>query len=122
MSSSENILSQVQNSPINMQKLNEAFMNNMDIIKQILASFQESFNYFEEQFREAEKKGDTEIMSRLAHGLKGSAGNIRAELLSEQAANLQTKIDTGSVFESEFSDLMSSLNALNKQIDALVLP
>jgi len=107
-------------SPLSMDKLSEAFMNDMDIIKEILSSFKEGFENFESEFDQAEQEGDAETMSRLAHGLKGSAGNIRAETLSTNAATLQHKIDDGKEFKIARADVLSSLDALNQQIDALV--
>jgi len=106
--------------PLNMEKLNATFMNNETIIKKILVSFKDSFNGFEADFRQAETSGDIEVMSRLAHSLKGSAGNIRAESLAEQASELQHKIDDGDPVLDEFDDLLGSLDRLNKQIDDLV--
>ena len=108
------------NRSLNMQKLNDTFMNNEVIIKKILSAFKNSFGDFEGQFREAESTEDTEVMSRLAHSLKGSAGNIRAESLSEKAEKLQLKIDGGDQIADEFDDLLNSLDSLNKEIDALL--
>ena len=105
---------------LDMNKLNDAFMNNLDIIKQILSSFKDSFESFESDFRSADKAGDTDLMSRLAHGLKGSAGNIRAELLSSKAADLQHKIDEGSDYEIEISEVILGLQALYLQIDEII--
>lgn len=108
------------NSPLNMDKLNDAFMNNMDIIKQILGSFKESFSGFEEEFVEAQYEGNNELMSRLAHGLKGSAGNIRAEGVSSLAAELQNKIDSGEKVGVLADSVISSLKELLDQIDQIV--
>jgi HPt (histidine-containing phosphotransfer) domain-containing protein len=110
---------QVQN-PLNMEKLAETFMDNMDIVKQILLSFQDSFKAFEEEFLDAQYKGDTETMSRLAHGLKGSAGNIRAEALSAQAADLQTRIDKGDTLGGLVDEVIAGLAGLNQQINTIV--
>ena len=106
--------------PLDLEKLNKMFKSNEVIIHKILAAFQTSFDDFETEFRNAEKTGDTEVMSRLAHSLKGSAGNIRAEALADQAANLQGKIDDGEVLGDSFDDLLGSLDDLNKQIDSLM--
>lgn len=110
------------NSPIDMDKLNSNFMQNQDIIKQILAAFKESFDDFEEQFRDAEGAGDVEVMSRLAHSLKGSAANITADVVASQAATLQHKVDDGADSEIEpcFDDLLKRLDELNGYIDTLL--
>lgn len=120
MSIPENTNLQDGSLSINMQKLNDTFMNNEVIIKKILAAFKDSFGDFEEQFKDAEEAKDTEVMSRLAHSLKGSAGNIRAESLADKAADLQNKIDGGSKIVEEFDDLLKGLDTLNKEIDSLL--
>ncbi|KZY33663.1 MULTISPECIES: Hpt domain-containing protein [unclassified Oleiphilus] len=104
---------------IDMDKLTETFMNNMDIVKQVLSSFKGSFVTFEEEFLNAQQQGDTELMSRLAHGLKGSAGNIRASSLSAKAADLQHKIDLGEAPGLLAEEVISGLAALICEIDAV---
>lgn len=109
--------------PIDMDTLNANFMQNQDIIKQILAAFKESFVDFESQFRDYESAGDTESMSRLAHSLKGSAGNITALALADQAADLQHQIDDGAektTIDSSIDSLLTSLDDLNTYIDDIL--
>jgi len=111
------------NTPLDMDKLNESFMQNREIVKTILTAFKDSFGDFEGQFREAEKNGDVEVMSRLAHSLKGSAGNIRANQVAGQAADLQNQIDDGADYAEitdSFDDLLESLDELNSYIDEFV--
>ena len=109
--------------PLDMDRLNTTFMQNDAIIKQILSAFKDSFGDFEGQFRDAESAGDVECMSRLAHSLKGSAGNIAADELASQAADLQHQIDDG-VAQDQISDsfdqLLEGLDELNKYIDDIV--
>lgn len=102
---------------LDMPKLSETFMNNMDIIKQVLSSFKGSFEAFEAEYLSATKAGDTEQMSRLAHGLKGSAGNIRSEVLSLKAAELQKKIESGDEVGVLAGEVISDLTALLKEIE-----
>ncbi len=106
--------------PLDMQKLNENFMQNTDIIKTILSAFKDTFDDFETQFRDAEAKGDVELMTRLAHSLKGSAGNIRAAKIADKAGNLEHQIGGGArlnELDSSFDDLLESLDELNRYID-----
>ncbi len=106
--------------PLDMDKLNQSFMQNTQVIKTILNAFKDSFGDFEQQFRAAEGQGDKEVMSRLAHSLKGSAGNIRAARLADQASELEQRISTnageGEIHES-FDQLLESLDELNHYID-----
>ena len=78
---------------IDIVKLKETFMDDLNIIKQILSAFQDTIQDFEEKFKSLESTGDQEQLSRLVHGLKGSSANIRAENVASQAANLQKLID-----------------------------
>lgn len=109
--------------PLDLERLNTTFMQNDAIVKQILSAFKDSFGDFEGQFREAENAGDVECMSRLAHSLKGSAGNIAADEIASQAADLQHKIDDGVAqdqIDHSFDHLLESLDELNKYIDDIV--
>ncbi|MDX1452587.1 MAG: Hpt domain-containing protein [Oleiphilaceae bacterium] len=105
--------------PLDMHKLNESFMQNTDVIKTILNAFRDSFGDFEEQFRQAEVQGDKEYMSRLAHSIKGSAGNIRAGKLADCAANLEQQIHQANQdqIHQSFDELLESLDELNHYID-----
>ena len=109
-----------QGQHLDMDVLNETFMNNLDIIKQVLSSFKGSFESFEEEFLDAQQSADTELMSRLAHGLKGSAGNIRAKALSAKAADLQYKIEAGNSPGALADEVIGELAGLLREIDTIV--
>ncbi len=108
------------NSSLALDQLNEAFMNNMDIIKQILGAFKESFQSFEKEFNEIKSSGDLDALSRLAHGLKGSAANIRAEHVSQKAAALQYCFDEGRMDETLAQDTIQALDELLLQIEGII--
>ena len=82
-----------QDNIIDIAKLNDAFMGDLSIIKQILSAFQQTFANFEKDFKQLESARDKESLSRLVHSLKGSAANIRAEKVSKQAAHVQVLIE-----------------------------
>jgi HPt (histidine-containing phosphotransfer) domain-containing protein len=105
---------------LNMAKLTETFMDNMDIIKQVLSSFKGSFENFEQEFIEAQQSIDNEQMTRLAHGLKGSAGNIRAEGLSQKASELQRKLEGGESPGILAEEVIVDLAGLLREIDSIV--
>ncbi|MFV1872552.1 MAG: Hpt domain-containing protein [Oleiphilus sp.] len=104
---------------LNLAKLNEAFMNDLSIIKQILTAYQETVIDFEQRFKTLEREGNKENLSRLVHGLKGSSANIRAEQVATQAAKLQLMIDQGENYSNEVDPLMMSLNTLEQEINKL---
>lgn len=108
---------QTQN--INIEKLNETFMNDSGIIKQILSAFQETVANFESDFNALHQAKNHEQLSRLVHGLKGSAANIRAETVAKQAAHVQQLIDQKKDYADESVALLSSLTALQLQIDQI---
>ena len=110
--------SSVQDKVLDIAKLHETFMNDA-VIKQILSAFQETVASFEEDFKALEKAGDSEQLSRLVHGLKGSAANIRAEKVAKQAAHVQHLIDQGQSFSVAIDELLGSLSQLGNQINLI---
>lgn len=108
-----------QQTLLNLDMLNAAFMNDLDIIKQILGAYQETITDFEERFKQLENAGDLENLSRLVHGLKGSSANIRAELVASKAARLQQLIDQKADYSEALDPLLSSLNLLEQEIEKI---
>ena len=100
----------------NSRELNEAFMGDVEIIKQILAEFQKTVVNFEKDFRALERVGDKERLSMLVHSLKGSSANIRSETVSKQAALVQNLIDQGQAYAPQFDVLISVLSKLKNEI------
>tara|TARA_B100001063_G_C16358120_1_gene354676 strand:+ start:190 stop:546 length:357 start_codon:yes stop_codon:yes gene_type:complete len=109
--------SQTQN--LNIEKLNETFMNDSGIIKQILSAFQETVANFASDFKALEQEKNYEQLSRLVHGLKGSAANIRAETVAKHAAQVQKLIDQKKDYVDESVALLSSLTELQVQIEQI---
>tara|TARA_R110002167_G_scaffold13667_5_gene56416 strand:- start:124 stop:480 length:357 start_codon:yes stop_codon:yes gene_type:complete len=99
--------------------LKDAFMNDLDIIKQILSVFQDSIQNFEEDFKSLDNAGDHEELSRLVHTLKGSSANIRASDLTNMAANLQGLIDQKKDYSDELNPLLESIAELEKEINKI---
>lgn len=108
-----------QNEIIDLAKLNEAFMGDADIIKQILSAFQDTVANFENDFKALDSANDNEQLSRLVHGLKGSAANIRAERVAKQAAYMQQLIDQKKNYAAHVDELLVSLSQLQNQINAI---
>tara|TARA_R110002072_G_scaffold163353_2_gene315836 strand:- start:18003 stop:18356 length:354 start_codon:yes stop_codon:yes gene_type:complete len=105
-----------QENILDVTKLNETFMSDSDIIKQILSAFQETAASFEEDFKTLGRAKNKEELSRLVHGLKGSSANIRAGNVARQSAHIQQLIDQNKDYSSEAAELFDSLSQLNDQI------
>lgn len=67
-------------------------MNNWKLYKRQLTMFDERQRSFSELFLQARKSFDSELSIRLAHTLKGTAGNIGAHALYELAGQLETAV------------------------------
>ncbi|MBF0256582.1 MAG: response regulator, partial [Gammaproteobacteria bacterium] len=61
----------------------------LSLYNRLLSRFAEQQSQFEEQFVAAQQAGDGVSCRRLAHSLKGSAGNLGARELSQVAAELE---------------------------------
>jgi len=60
-------------------------------------------------------KGDTELVSQLAHKIKGSALNLRLDSLAKPAANIEKAAKEGNVSQiaGDWDDLNSEFEALS---------
>ncbi len=105
---------------IDVEALKVNFMGDMDIIKQILQTFLVTYEHFPAEFDTLNKKGDRVELSRLVHGLKGSSANIRAGLLSSQAATLQKSIEQHEDYTQLSEALANTFEQLKKEISALL--
>lgn len=109
-----------QNVLLDMDALKSAFMGDDFIIKQILQAFQDTFKDFQNEFDRLHMDVKSDELSRLVHGLKGSSANIRANLLSAQAASLQQQIDQNQDYTAAYQHLISTLSRLNREINAFI--
>lgn len=105
---------------LDVDKLKDTFMGDLNIIKQILNAFQGTLQDFEQEFKTLESSGDREKLSRLVHGLKGSSANIRADKVASQAANLQKIIDQNEDYSKEINPLLESISLLEKEINKII--
>jgi signal transduction histidine kinase/DNA-binding response OmpR family regulator/HPt (histidine-containing phosphotransfer) domain-containing protein len=64
-------------------------MNNAKLYTRLLLKFRDSQASFEDAFRLAQTGGDAEVPTRLAHTLKGNAGNIGASGVQHAAGDLE---------------------------------
>ena len=108
-----------QKDVLDIDKLKDSFMGDLNIIKQILSAFQDTIQNFEKDFKTLENSGDQNELSRLVHGLKGSSANIRAESVSSQAAQLQKRIDQNEDYTDDVHPLMESIALLEEEINKI---
>ncbi|MGE5493204.1 MAG: ATP-binding protein [Actinomycetota bacterium] len=66
-----------------------------DSCRRLLGVFRRHYDDYHERLREAARTGDREGLIRLAHTLKGAAGQIAAQALSTAAASLQWAYEQG---------------------------
>jgi CheY-like chemotaxis protein len=74
---------------------------------------------FISEFSEAEKQGDWELATRLAHTLKGVAGNIGAELLQDACAELEKQAIEHQTGDTELKAVEAALQQVLKSVSSL---
>lgn len=96
------------------EALVELLDGNAELVVRIINSFLDDCPDYLEGIREAIEKEDGEQLEREAHGLKGSAGSIRAKPASDAAAELETIGHSG-----DFSNAEPALETLEEEISKL---
>ncbi|WP_227657396.1 PocR ligand-binding domain-containing protein [Candidatus Magnetaquicoccus inordinatus] len=91
-------------------------MNNFPLYKRLLRRFAATQNDFVSAFHAARQQADHDTMIRLAHTLKGTAGNIGAHLLQEAAAALEM----GCMQKCDEASLASLLSATEVLLQRLL--
>ena len=87
---------------------------NTSLYSKLLMKFSGMYEDFEEQYNAAVEKSPEEAL-RLAHSLKGSAGNIGAVKIRKQASDLETALRSkasGQELEQKLKTLMAALSPL----------
>ena len=89
------------------------------IAAEILDSFLEVVPSSLRELQAASEGGDFPVIRDIAHGLKGTAANLGAELLSELAHRVQDDADSGngSAASRGIQALVSEFDALAEVID-----
>jgi len=87
---------------------------NPDLIITIIDSFLDDCPDYMEAIREAVERGDAEALKREAHGLKGAAGSLRAQSVSEAAEALE---EIGR--SEDFAEGEAALDTLEQEVDRL---
>lgn len=86
-----------------------------ELYQRLLGKFASSQSTFPAQLRGALASGETEHAERLAHSLKGLAGNLGAADLAAQAANLESALK-----DARHEELEAMLAELEQSLGALV--
>ncbi len=92
---------------------------NRTLYRRLLEKFREGQGNFVWEFHEAEKSSDVEAATRLAHTLKGVAGNIGATGVQAAAATLEKASAAGAAQEAVEEHLMEVDRLLQPLISAL---
>lgn len=91
--------------------------NNKKLYLKLLKRFREGNGSFAQEFTDAFDAGDTESAIRLAHTLKGTAGNIGAFDLF----NLARKLESKTKHESDGMEIDSLVNTLSEELNKVLL-
>jgi len=88
-------------------------MHDQYLYESLLRKFVSNFAQLPEEFREKLEQDDLESASRMAHTLRGSAGNIGAKKLQDLAAALELQVYSSSdqgALEPKFEAVVIQLN------------
>jgi two-component system sensor histidine kinase/response regulator len=99
-------------------------MGNLDLYRRLLKGFDKTHQDFGAQFVQAQRSKDAESALRLAHTLKGLAGNIGAMALQHTAAELERCCleGPGAPVDAALMQTLSALSAVRVDIQALIQP
>ena len=92
---------------------------NTALYRKLLVKFRENYALFSSEFKDARKSDDPQAATRLAHTLKGVAGNIGATQVQEAAAVLEQACVNGQLELEEL--LQQVVNTLAPVIDTLAV-
>ena len=102
-------------------------MGNRQTYLKILRKFRENFNGADEKMRRFLSRGNYDQARSLAHTVKGTAGNVGADMLQKKASDLEAwikKAGTGlpgselDAFSNELKKVMASLSVLDEKKDS----
>ncbi|RZI81261.1 MAG: response regulator [Rubrivivax sp.] len=99
-------------------------MGNLDLYRRLLKGFDKNQQDFAQQFSQALRDHDLAGAQRLAHTLRGLAGNIGALALQHAAAELESRCQQGpdTPLQGELDRTIAALNAVRIDIRALIEP
>ena len=92
----------------------ERTMNDLELGKQVLQMFMETGQELLSQLDGAVKNNDLEVIMRVAHSIKGSAGNVGAKRLAEIALELEKQAESGTI-----EDVDKKFNTLKEVFERL---
>ena len=105
---------------LNLSEGVKRLIGNKAIYLKILNSFAEENRDFIERFRAIEKQGDSKGLKQTIHTLKGSASNLSANMLAEQAKQVEQVVIKGeSLSETQFESLAERLLEVFASIEQL---
>lgn len=91
----------------------QTMQGNKKLFARLVKRFHESHKNFAEQLAQALQEKDTELAQRLIHTLKGTAGNIGAQEIYQEAMELEQAFEQqADDFESRQASLIANLTQL----------
>lgn len=99
-------------------------MHNKNLYKKLLQRFESEYGDYDEQIRRALLSEEEEEATRMAHTLKGLAGNLGADSLAEASRLLEKALKEGMkppeldpILEKLSAELKRALEALRSGLD-----
>ena len=94
-------------------------LGNKKLFRKLLLSFRDSNADTSEKIKDALEKGDTELVQRLAHTVRGVSGNFAADNLFEAAGALETAIKNSNTdqYEKLLESFAEELDFIVKSIE-----
>jgi CheY-like chemotaxis protein len=93
--------------------------NNLSLYLKLLEAFYNNEKQFVDNFRQEFSSNDPQGPCRLAHSLKGSAGNIGANSIQQAAATLELACDEHTRIEEMENELALVNSALNESMQVI---
>lgn len=94
-------------------------MENKNLYRKLLQRFESEYNDYDEQIKRAVASGDVEEATRMAHTLKGLAGNLGADSLAEASRLLEKALREGTM-PPDLNPTLDQLSVeLGRAIEAL---
>ena len=105
---------------INVQSGLTITQGNTRLYRKLLIKFRDNYADFSTQFRDAQNSEDAEAATRLAHTLKGVAGNIAATQVQQTAESLeQASLSSQSDLEERLQHVIKTLEPLIENLAVL---
>ncbi len=112
----------METSPLNYPMALEEFGHEVDTLEAILTAFTEDLMRQLPKMRAAVANGDTDMVARTAHAIKGGSANLTAKALADAASSLEKAVQSGPLVDTtgKLDELESEARRLAAFVETLV--